>query len=148
MKIYNGNALGGDVGNLTEFRVQTLGEGDFISNFATVTDFHRLASKQVETGERLGISSNNGIISTTVSETHNEQSMHTLVFSAPLNTRTIRILTDGSDSSDRPLYLYSIDEIETFGIAVPEPSTYALSLGALSLLSLLFVRITHKRRRS
>lgn len=147
LKIYNGGAsVVGDTGNLTQFSVQTLGEGDLITNFATVTTFHNLLSEQTETGEALAINAdNNGIISATTSATSNGQSIHTIVFSAPIETRTIRILTE-SGASDRPLY--SIDEIETFGVAVPEPSTYGLLLGFFLGLSLLLVRITQKRRTS
>ena len=79
----------------------------------------------------------NGLITATPSVS-GVQSMHTIVFSASSDIRTIQILTSPSSSVESH---FSIDEVQTFGVVVPEPSTYALLLGGFILLIGLVRRI-------
>ena len=51
--------------------------------------------------------------------------MHAITFSTSMELRQIDILTDADSSVGADSQYFSIDEIETYGVAVPEASTYA-----------------------
>ena len=143
MNIYNGGASGisPQIGNLNSFRIRVSDGSGF---YRFITDFHNLESTFVESGIMAGfplsISHNNEWITATNNLFADGQSMHSITFSTSSELSQIEILTN-ADSSVGTGY-FSIDEIETFGVAVPEPSAYALLLGA----SLLLLRIIRKKK--
>jgi len=48
---------------------------------------------------------------------------------SPVNARYLRVYAESGDG------LYSIGEVQAFGSAVPEPSTYVSGIGALTLVA-------------
>lgn len=128
LTIYSGFAT---LDDLNKFSLSVAGEGEDFSSY--VTNFDSLSSVQnhfFESTKTLTISSDaSGLI--TVEDPRQEIqniSIHSIVFTVPHTVRRIQIETpieaDGFPST------FLINEIETSAVAVPEPSTFALLLGA------------------
>lgn len=129
LRIYTGIGVfeNSDFGELQNFYLRVADAND---DFDTVvTSYDSLSTLQVSDSTALSISSDSsGLITSANSD---GQALHTIVFTAAHTTRRIQ-LESTSDATTDPAILYSIEEIETSAVAipVPEPSTFALLLGA------------------
>lgn len=130
------NLPNGSDGNYRELNAFYLYVANTGESFTRITEFDSLSSSQGSTA--LSISSDqNGLITSSDVDDDLGQVVHTIVFSAPHTTRSIQLQT----ALRAPATYISVEEVITSAsaIAVPEPSSYALLLGA-SLLALTIIR--------
>lgn len=126
---------------LSRFSIQVSDNGDSftsISNFdavsASTINYVDFSTTQLDT-----TSDASGLISTT--DAFNDamnQAIHSITFSVSNDVRVLRLIVPEGYSVDNS-FLFLVNEITTSAIAVPEPSSYALLLGA-SLLALTIIR--------
>ena len=133
--------------NLNQYRIYVL--EDASDGYRKVAEFKNLESTYVQPvgsqpvgitpGESLAISHNNEWINADSHSFAYGQIMHSITFSTTTDLSQIQIFTNSNTSPGTGSF--SINEIETFGVAVPEPSTLALLLGIGALL----IPIIHKK---
>jgi hypothetical protein len=134
--LLTGSFPGASNGNYRELNAFYLYVANAGESFTRITEFDSLSSSQGSTVLSIN-SDQNGLITSSDVDDDLGQVVHTIVFSAPHTTRGIQLQT----GLRAPASYISVEEVITSAsaIAVPEPSTHALLLGA-SLLALTIIR--------
>lgn len=101
------------------------------------TDFDSLSSRVIGTDEQkaLTVDLGTGLISTVKS---NEQVLHSVTFSVPHTISKFQLFLP-SESTGVPDGVFSIEEVASSAVAVPEPASLGLSMGFFVLFLRFFI---------